>query len=213
MSNKAIRQPTRREEYAEATRLAIVDAARKLFSEHGFFGTKVEDIATLARVSPATIYAVTGGKHGLLRRLIDMGQTIPMVDKTLAAIRSADDPVAVIAMTARYVREMREDFGDILRVMTQAAPHDEDVAESCRRALAGYRETLAVSAARLTALGALKSGLGEQEALDILWFYFGSAGLETLVQENRWCYDRAESWLVEQARCSLLKPQQGQHAR
>jgi AcrR family transcriptional regulator len=213
MPDKAITPPTRREEYAEATRLAIIEAARKLFSAHGFFGTKVEDIATLARVSPATIYAVTGGKHGLLRKLIEMGQTIPIVDKTLAAIRSGDDPVAVIAMTARYMREMREDFGDILRVMTQAAQHDEVVAESCRRALAGYRETLAVSAARLAELGALKSGLGEQEALDILWFYFGGAGLETLVQENRWCYDRAESWLVEQARGALLRPPQGRRAR
>ena len=45
----------RREEYAQATRQAIVDAARRLFSERGYFSTKVDDIAALARVAPATV--------------------------------------------------------------------------------------------------------------------------------------------------------------
>jgi Bacterial regulatory proteins, tetR family len=38
----------RREEYAQATQQAIVDAARRLFSERGYFSTKVDDIAALA---------------------------------------------------------------------------------------------------------------------------------------------------------------------
>ena len=54
---------SRREEYAEATRQAIVGAARRLFSERGYFATKVDDIAALARVAPATVYAVSGPHH------------------------------------------------------------------------------------------------------------------------------------------------------
>ena len=61
---------TRRDEYAAATRQAILDAARKLFAERGYFATKVDDIAAKARVAPATVYAVTGGKYGLLTELI-----------------------------------------------------------------------------------------------------------------------------------------------
>jgi hypothetical protein len=53
----------------QATRQAIVGAARRLFSERGYFTTKVDDIAALARVAPATVYAVSGGKQGLLRTL------------------------------------------------------------------------------------------------------------------------------------------------
>ena len=34
---------SRREEYAEATRRAILEAARQLFSERGYFATKVDD--------------------------------------------------------------------------------------------------------------------------------------------------------------------------
>ena len=45
---------TRRQDYAEATRQAIIGAARKLFAERGYFATKVADIAAEARVAPAT---------------------------------------------------------------------------------------------------------------------------------------------------------------
>src|ERR1700744_2327568 len=61
----------RREEYADQTRAAVIAAARQLFAENGFFQTKVEQIATLSRVSPATVYAQCGGKQGLLRLLMD----------------------------------------------------------------------------------------------------------------------------------------------
>jgi len=47
----------------QATRQAIVEAARRLFSERGYFATKVDDIAALARVAPATVYAVSGPHH------------------------------------------------------------------------------------------------------------------------------------------------------
>ena len=57
---------TRRDEYAQATRQAILDAARQLFAERGYFATKVDDIAAKARVAPATVYAVTGGKYAVI---------------------------------------------------------------------------------------------------------------------------------------------------
>src|ERR1700753_69828 len=62
---------SRREEYADPTRAAVIAAARQLFAENGFFQTKVEQIARLSRVSPATVYAACGGKQGLLRLLMD----------------------------------------------------------------------------------------------------------------------------------------------
>ena len=71
MANGLPGRMSRREEYAEATRQAIVGAARRLFSERGYFATKVDDIAALARVAPATAYAVSGGKQGLLRTLTE----------------------------------------------------------------------------------------------------------------------------------------------
>lgn len=41
----------RRAEYAEQTRQAILEAARELFVEQGYFATKVDEIARTARVA------------------------------------------------------------------------------------------------------------------------------------------------------------------
>src|SRR5712692_2661590 len=114
---------SRREEYAVATRRAIVRSARQLFSERGYFATKVDDIAALARVAPATVYAVSGGKQGLLRKLMDLSTTHPIVAATVESIEGMDDPPAIIRLVAERRRRMREDFGDIMRVMIATAPH------------------------------------------------------------------------------------------
>ncbi len=75
-----------------ATRQAIVGAARRLFSERGYLATKVDDIAALARVAPATVYAVSGGKQGLLRTLTEIATTDPAVEATIGSIEKLDDP-------------------------------------------------------------------------------------------------------------------------
>src|SRR5579863_4456356 len=87
---------TRRDEYAQATRQAILDAARQLFAERGYFATKVDDIAAKARVAPATVYAVTGGKYGLLSELIRIWTTDPIVETKTTHMLEMSDPVAII---------------------------------------------------------------------------------------------------------------------
>src|SRR5258705_13495189 len=72
MTNKSRRvkrsydSPLRREG-AEATRLAIVAAAGRLFAERGYAATSIEDIAAAAAVGRATVFSSVGGKPELLR--------------------------------------------------------------------------------------------------------------------------------------------------
>ena len=111
-SSGASQRIRRRDEYAQATRQAIVDAARQLFSQHGYFSTKVDDIATLARVAPATVYAVSGGKHGLLGTLMEIWTTAPIVAATIGSIESMKDPKSILRLVASACRQMREEFGE-----------------------------------------------------------------------------------------------------
>jgi AcrR family transcriptional regulator len=197
---------SRREEYAEATRKAIFDAARRLFTERGYFATKVDDIAALARVAPATIYAVSGGKETLLRAMMDLSTTDPIVEKTLAHIDTLDQPDEILRVVASVCRQMREEFGDIMRVMLATAPHDETVAQSLATATDRYREALRRTSQRLEGLGGLREGLDVRQAVDVLWFYFGYWGMFVLLDENDWSYDQAEKWLCEESSRALLKP-------
>src|ERR687887_477539 len=87
---------SRRDEYADQTRAAVLAAARQLFAENGFFQTKVEDIAKLSRVSPATVYAQCGGKQGLLRSLMDGWTQAPIVAATEQQALLSDEPATVM---------------------------------------------------------------------------------------------------------------------
>jgi AcrR family transcriptional regulator len=196
---------TRREEYALATRRAIIDAARRLFSERGYFNTKVDDIAALARVAPATVYAVLGGKQGLLNTLVDVWTTAPIIAATIGPVEEIHDPRTILHLVAATCRRKEEEFGDIMRVMLATAPHDEAVSKSLAAATARSRQAFVPIAQRLSDLGALRDGLDVKQAVDVFWFYFGYSGLLTLHNDNGWSYERAEQWLCEEASRALLQ--------
>ena len=195
---------TRRDEYAQATRQAILDAARQLFAERGYFATKVDDIAAKARVAPATVYAVTGGKYGLLSELIRIWTTDPIVEATTAQFGDMTDAVAIIRELAAGSRRMRERYEDIMRVMLATAPHDQAVAAALQTATSVYRKAFIPIAQRLEKLRALRRGVDVAYAVDLLWFYFGYTSYFTLHDDNGWSYERAEHWLADQACRELL---------
>ena len=56
MSVKPHRQKTRREEYSEATRTALLDAAAEAFAAQGFARTSVDDIVRRARLTKGALY-------------------------------------------------------------------------------------------------------------------------------------------------------------
>jgi len=57
-----------RQAQAARTRASLVAAASELFVEHGYVATTVDDIATRAGVSRATVFNAVGGKPELLIR-------------------------------------------------------------------------------------------------------------------------------------------------
>jgi AcrR family transcriptional regulator len=164
----------------------------------------VDDIAADARVSPAHIYAVMGGKQGLLTALIDDWTQAPIVAEHIELFSRLDDPLEIIRVLAAQTRSMREDYGDIMRVVLATAPHDEAVSAGLATGTARYRDGLALVARRLADLDALADGIDVDTATDLLWFYFGYAGFFTLVDDNGLSYERAQLWLAAQAINNVL---------
>jgi hypothetical protein len=110
---------------AEATRVAILDAARAIFSEKGFDAAGTREIADRAGVNAALINRYFGSKEGLFAEAIPptlvldlllahgpdaLGRTAAEIfvgkekhdgyDPTFAVVRSAASPDAVPAMRA-----------------------------------------------------------------------------------------------------------------
>jgi AcrR family transcriptional regulator len=194
----------RRADYAALTRQAIIDTARTLFAAKGFFATTVEDIASGARVAPATVYAVGGGKHGLLRTLMDQWQSAPVIAATYERIAALRDGEAILRATAAGTREVRGQWGDVIRMVLATAPHDPRVAESLAVVTSNYRDGMALTAQALADAGALKPHVSVAAATDILWFYFGYYSYLTLTDQNGWTLADAETWLLGQASSALL---------
>ncbi|MFH8792743.1 TetR/AcrR family transcriptional regulator [Streptomyces sp. NPDC017941] len=197
---------SRRSDYAEATRLAIVESARLLFSLKGYFATTVEEIAAEARVAPTTVYAVGGGKQGLLRTLVDIWSQAPIVATSMDELDSYTDPDELLRQLSAVTRSMRESFGDIMRILIATAPHNEGAAEGLAIGTRRYRDALATVAAHLHKINGTHPQMTVEQATDILWFYFGYSGYFTLVDDNGWSYDQAEPWLAHQATMALRAP-------
>jgi AcrR family transcriptional regulator len=195
---------TRRAEYAAATHQAILDAARGLFGERGYFATRVEDIASVARVAAPTVYAA-GGKPGLLRELMDAWCSAPVIGDTYGRVQELSDGAEILRLTAAGVGQVRREWGDVMRVVLATAPHDPAVAEVLATATGLYRDGMRITAERLKAIGALRDRIGVAEAADVLWFYFGYSGYFTLVDDNGWTPERAQDWLGESAGKALLR--------
>jgi AcrR family transcriptional regulator len=202
-------QNGRRQEYAQATRQAIIDAARKLFSEGGYFATKVDDIAAAARVSPATVYALFGSKQALLQAITEIWTGAPIVAATISRVQEMNDGRAILYFVAEVKQSMREQFGDIMRILLATAPHDEKVAKILRAS--ARRQAFILIARRLSESGALRDGLDVEQTADVLWFYFGYSGFFTLHDENGWTLERAGHWLRDQAASALLRNSSGQN--
>jgi AcrR family transcriptional regulator len=199
----ASRAAGRRQEYAEVTRQAIVSAARRLFAEQGYFATRVEDIAAEARVAPATVYAVGGGKYGLLKKLVDLWQGSPTIAATLEELAQLDDPVMVIRVLSARTRQIREEFGDIIKTVLATAPNDQAVSVTLEEVISYYRGSISHVGQHLADLKALRSA-DVPFATDVLWFYFGFSGLSAMHDDNGWSFDKAEKWLADEAIRALL---------
>ncbi|MER7927215.1 helix-turn-helix domain-containing protein [Streptomyces sp. NPDC096057] len=194
----------RRAEYAQATRRAILDAARELFVQKGYFGTKVEEIARAARVAPATVYAVGGGKNGLLRTLVESGTTADDIPEILARIESFTEPRELIHFIVQASRGKFEEWSDLMRQVAAAAPQEPRVREIQLIAHQGLRGGLALTAGRLAAMGALRADIDAARATDVLWIHLCNAAYFIRTDDLGWTLDESEAWLNETLPALLL---------
>ncbi|GLZ00973.1 DNA-binding protein [Actinoplanes sp. NBRC 103695] len=197
---------SRRAENAEQTRLAILAAARDLFTRRGYFQTKVGDIAIEARVSVAWVHAVGGGKSGLLRTLIENGVTTEDNAVMLERMTSITEPAELVRFLVQATRLRFAEWADLMRQVAAAAPQDVSVRQSQDIAHEGLRGALRLTAHRLADMGALKEKLDPDRATDLLWLYLSNTAYFLRTDELGWSLDESETWLIEILTQSLLAP-------
>ena len=71
---------------SERTRSAILDAAQRLFAEHGYDGTTVRDIAAQASIDPAMVIRYFGNKDELFAQAAHIKLSLPDLRTVEAAV-------------------------------------------------------------------------------------------------------------------------------
>src|SRR5579859_7142672 len=117
--------PRRREQAAE-TRRKILDAAERLFAQHGYAATSMPAIADQAGVALKTVYLACGTKAGVLHALWDArlggdDQPIPVTSRPwYRQLLLADDPHELLNAAARQSRVTKERAGEVILIVRQA---------------------------------------------------------------------------------------------
>ncbi|MFI6621813.1 TetR/AcrR family transcriptional regulator [Streptomyces sp. NPDC050528] len=200
MDRTAVRP--RRAEYPDMTRAAVVDAARRLFAEKGFFQTTVQEIAKLSRVSPATVYAQCGGKQGLLRALMDNWTRASMAERVQL---TGDDAALVLRALAAAYLHITEEWGDVIQVVIDVAPHDDESRSVLATAHRRHRHSLAVICRHLEDIGALRDDVDARSATRIITYYYGLDGLLRTREVFGWSLERSNEWLLAQVTAAVLR--------
>jgi AcrR family transcriptional regulator len=195
---------SRRDEYAEATWQAVVTAARELFAEAGYSKTTVQQIARRARVSPATVYAQCGGKQGLLKTLMDSWTAGPLVREIIEACAAAQSGAEKLHVLADGYVAITDAYGDITRIVTDAAAVAPGAAEFLETANTRHHEALLEIVAQIRETGDLKKDLSDEDAARIIYYHFRFEQFTLAADAFGWGQDRARDWIRERVENALL---------
>ncbi len=184
-------------------RAAVVDAARTLFLERGYGATTIEAISGLADVPVATVYRLFSSKHGILKSLLDQSivgddRDVPMVDRPpVRALLAEQDPKQQLAGFVALTAGVTAAVAPLYRVLVSAAGNDADAAALLDTLTSQRQQGQRRIARALARAGALRSGLRERDAADIIHALLSPELYRLLVIDRGWTTERYQPWLTE----------------
>lgn len=184
-----------RAQRAQETRAAVMAAAAELFTTRGWAGTGMRDVARAAGVATETVYSHFSSKRVLLQAVIDVAV---VGDEEQVAVAERDEFATLgrgrraerMAQAAALVRTIHERTASYAKVLREAAPGDEQIAEALAATRARQRQDIAAGAALL--VGRPPS----TEEVDELWALLSPEVYLLLVDEASWAPDAYERWVA-----------------
>ncbi|HEY1001425.1 MAG TPA: helix-turn-helix domain-containing protein [Streptosporangiaceae bacterium] len=201
----SVRRPNRREVAAAETRREILRAARRLFAEHGYAGTSLQQIAEESGVAVQTIYSSVGSKAALVLALNDLIDEEADVTQLAAGVLQETDPPRLIAKGIHLTRQLNERCGDLIQVLVSAEPAEPDAAAVVADGMRRHEQGASAIAQRLQALGALRTGTTPERAAAVFSMMTSPASWRQLTQRAGWTFDESEAWLTASLAQLLLE--------
>jgi AcrR family transcriptional regulator len=200
---------TRKQFAAEETQRVIVEAASRLFLEHGYHATSIGRIASEAGVAVQTIYNAVGSKRDLLSRVLDFAAAgerspVPVPQFMCEQAEREPDPRRVIAQLIEFWRSALPRTAPVFRIIREAAAADPEIAvlERGRAAqrLRNYRQT----AQLLVDRDALRPGMTIDGAAAAIFAIGHPETYRALVLDGDWDDDAWANWVQATLEAALL---------
>jgi AcrR family transcriptional regulator len=210
--NKRRYQSALRAERADATRAAILRAARELFLRRGWTGTTMSDIARAATVSPDTVYASVGRKEQVFTLLLEQaisGSDAPAPAEArdyVRRIRAEADAEGKLRTYALALTEIHPRLAPLMAVARAAGPGQQAVTRAWRAISDRRAANMRLLAADLHSTGRLRADLSLDEVADVIWATNSPELWTLLVTERGWTPERYADWLTDTWVRTLLEP-------
>ena len=193
-------------------RAAVIEAARTLFLERGYAATTIEAISNLSDVPPATVYRLFSSKPGILKALFDVSiagddEAVPLVDRPhVQAVMEDPDPRRQLSALVGISRGIMLRTEPVYRILVSAAGSDPDAAALLAEQRQHRQQGQGRIARLLARTGALRPGLRERDAADIIHALMSPEVYRLLVGDRGWDPGRYEQWLKQSLIDQLLPP-------
>ncbi len=195
----------KRQADVEDTRERIIEAARELFGQGGFYSVTLDDVAKTAGVARATVYYQFESKAGLLDAVV--ASIIQRVG-TERAQRAREHPDAALGVQL-YVREIVA-FWSKEDVLVRNLHGLGDVDSEARRVIEQYdgtrKDVISWLVKRLDDQAKLRKGLSQGNAVDLLWMLTGFRSFDQLYSRSGLSARAAGLLLSDLATRAVLEP-------
>ena len=188
----------------------MVDAARSLFEERGYAATTIEAISERSDTPQATIYRLFASKLGILKAVIDVAivgddEDVAMADRPQVRELLADaDAHQRLAQFAALLRDLMARTAPVHRLLADAARSDPEAASLLAEIARQRQEGQQRVARSLARAGALREGLRERDAADVIHALASPEVYGLLVLDREWSGERYERWIASTLADQLL---------
>jgi AcrR family transcriptional regulator len=195
----ARRRRERAEQERRATRLRVLQAARRLFVANGYTATTMNDIAGEAGVALQSVYNAGTSKADLLHMVVDLevagdDEEVMYTDRPMVtALAEETDPRRQVVMLAELIAATQERSAPVQAAYRQAAATDANVAAHLEADLERRHQ---VFVAAMATLPREQLRHPPDECADIAWAV-GSSEVFLLLRTRRgWDADHYRDWLI-----------------
>jgi AcrR family transcriptional regulator len=196
-------------------RRAVIEVARTLFLERGYQATTINAISDQSDVPSATVYRLFSSKLGILKSLLDVSiagddQALSLPERPpVAALFAEPDPDKLLAGFASITVAINARSNDVYRILSSAAESDPAAAALLAEYQRQRDDGQGRVARALARAGALRPGLRQRDAADLIHALMSPELYRLLVVDRGWPPPRYQQWLATTLADQLTSPVSG----